>query len=109
MAITPKKNTIEDLFGTKTYSIDFYQREYKWNDTDAEQSYKPIKSLLDDIFYRFSLFYKASADIDDKTIASYGWYYLNSYMTNTVDGKTYIVDGQQRLTTLTIPKIRCSR
>lgn len=102
MAITPKKQTIEEIFGSITYSIDFYQRDYKWSDSVTEANYKPIKSLLDDIFYRFNLFYKEESDISKETIATYGWYYLNSYMTNTVDGKVYIVDGQQRLTTLTI-------
>lgn len=100
MAITPQQVTVEDLFGSKKYNVDFYQREYKWN--DEQQSYKPIKSLLDDIFYRFDLNYKVNTDVTEESIAKYDWYYLNSYMTNTVGGKTYIVDGQQRLTTLTI-------
>ncbi|MEX0966760.1 MAG: DUF262 domain-containing protein [Bacteroidia bacterium] len=30
------------------------------------------------------------------------WYYLNTYVTNTIQGKVYVVDGQQRLTTLTL-------
>lgn len=100
MAITPQQVTVENLFGSKKYYVDFYQREYKWN--DEQQSYKPIKSLLDDIFYRFDLNYKPNTDIIEETIVKYDWYYLNSYMTNTVGGRTYIVDGQQRLTTLTI-------
>lgn len=100
MAITPTQVTVEELFGTKKYQVDFYQREYKWNDTT--QSHKPIKALLDDIFYRFDLNYKSTSDISETTIAKYDWYYLNSYMTNTVGGNTYIVDGQQRLTTLSI-------
>lgn len=32
----------------------------------------------------------------------YSWYYLNVYITNRVEGKSYIVDGQQRLSTLTL-------
>ena len=100
MAITPKQVTVGDLFGSKKYYVDFYQREYKWNDT--KQSYKPIKSLLDDIFYRFDLDYKPHVDIDEESISKYSWYYLNSFMTNSVGGNTYIVDGQQRLTTLTV-------
>ena len=100
MAINPTQVTVEGLFGTKKYFIDFYQREYKWN--DKQQSYKPIKSLLDDIFYRFDLNYRESTDINEDTISRYDWYYLNSFMTNTVGGNTYIVDGQQRLTTLAV-------
>lgn len=101
MAITPKQVTVDQLFGTQKYDVDFYQREYKWNDS-PQQTYKPIKSLLDDIIYRFSLNYDPNSDIDGLAISKYDWYYLNSFMTNTVGGNTYIVDGQQRLTTLTI-------
>jgi uncharacterized protein with ParB-like and HNH nuclease domain len=100
MAINPSQITVGEVFGNKKYMVDFYQREYKWN--DEVQSYKPIKSLLDDIFYRFELSYQKQSEIDDKTISEYDWYYLNSFMTNTVNGNIFIVDGQQRLTTLTV-------
>ena len=102
MAINPTQITVENLFGTKKYYVDFYQRDYKWNDNSKSQSYKPIRSLLDDIFYRFDLNYKNTSDINEESISKYDWYYLNSFMTNTVGGNTYIVDGQQRLTTLTV-------
>ncbi|WP_238899605.1 DUF262 domain-containing protein [Clostridium sp. YIM B02500] len=103
MAINPIPINIESIFGSRKYYIDFYQREYKWN--DEQQSYKPIKSLLDDIFYRFELNYKKDSDISEEVISKYDWYYLNSFMTNTVGGNTFVVDGQQRLTTLTILSI----
>jgi len=100
MAINPSQIAVGEIFGKKKYMVDFYQREYKWN--DSVQAYKPIKSLLDDIFYRFELCYQKQSEVNEKTISSYDWYYLNSFMTNTVDGHTFIVDGQQRLTTLTV-------
>jgi hypothetical protein len=34
--------------------------------------------------------------------AHYPWYYLTTYITNKTDGRTFVVDGQQRLTTLTL-------
>ena len=100
MAINPSQITVGEIFGKKKYMVDFYQREYKWN--DSVQAFKPIKSLLDDIFYRFELCYEKQSEVNEKTISIYDWYYLNSFMTNTVDGNTFIVDGQQRLTTLTV-------
>ena len=100
MAINPSQISVGEIFGKKKYMVDFYQREYKWN--DSVQTYKPIKSLLDDIFYRFELCYQKQSEVNEKTISSYDWYYLNSFMTNTLDGHTFIVDGQQRLTTLTV-------
>ena len=99
MALNPSPVTISNIFNKK-YEVDFYQRDYKWN--DEKQTFKPIKSLLDDIFYRFNLCYRVDMDASKEIISQYDWYYLNSYMINSVNGKTFIVDGQQRLTTLTI-------
>ena len=35
-------------------------------------------------------------------LEKYNWYYLNVFITNKVEGKVFIVDGQQRLSTLTL-------
>lgn len=98
MDISPDKQNIDKLFGTTPYYIDFYQRDYKWT---AE----PVQRLLDDIFYAFNEAYKKHEDISPSQEAiaeKYPWYYLNTYVTNSVGGRVYIVDGQQRLTTLTL-------
>ncbi len=101
MGLKPKDKNISEIFKQIDYVIDFYQREYKW--TDETGGYKPIKSLLDDIFYRFNLDYKDNLDPNNKkNLDNFDWYYLNSFMTNEIDGKKFIVDGQQRLTTLTL-------
>lgn len=98
MNITPQPRKLGEIFKQK-YEIDFYQREYKWNDN---LEHKPVKSLLDDIFYRFELEYKPNLNNNPKNIGSYEWYYLNTYLTNEAAGSVFIVDGQQRLTTLTL-------
>lgn len=98
MEIEPKTRTIKEVFNRTVYYIDFYQRQYKWG-------VEPVRKLLEDIFYRFDCEYrkkeKDNRDLKD-TIFEYGWYYLNSFVTNQIGGKTYIVDGQQRLTTLAL-------
>jgi uncharacterized protein with ParB-like and HNH nuclease domain len=102
MDITPDKQNIDRVFSNTTYYIDFYQRQYKWNE-------EPVKRLLEDIFYRFNVEYNKHKDSDialDRLITQYGWYYLNTYVTNLVDGKLYVVDGQQRLTTITLLLIK---
>ena len=104
MGIKTKDKTIEDIFQQIDYGIDFYQREYKWN--DKTQEHKPVKSLLEDIFYRFNLEYDDNLDPNPANLEKFEWYYLNSYMTNEVNGKKLIVDGQQRLTTLTLIHIK---
>jgi len=103
MGLKPYDRKISQIFNNIKYDIDFYQREYKWND---DLDYKPVSSLLKDIFYRFDLEkYNPNNEITPESIGKLEWYYLNSFLTNSVDGKKYIVDGQQRLTTLTLISI----
>lgn len=102
MDVQPDKQNIDKLFSNTTYFIDFYQRQYKWTDV-------PVKRLLDDIFYKYNEEYEKYKDLSlplDQVISKYSWYYLNTYVTNHVDGKLYVVDGQQRLTTLTLILIK---
>lgn len=102
MDVTPDKQNIDKVFSNTTYYIDFYQRQYKWTD-------EPVKRLLDDIFFKFTIEYERLKDSDldvDKLVEKYSWYYMNTYVTNRIDGKIYIVDGQQRLTTLTLILIK---
>jgi len=99
MSVNPKQQTIDSVFGNTKYYIDFYQREYKWK--------KPhVESLLDDIFYKFEGEYNSNIDIMPETISRFGWYYLNTYVSNQYNGKIFIVDGQQRFTTLTLILIK---
>lgn len=102
MDVTPEKQNIDKVFGSTTYYIDFYQRQYKWGK-------EPVTRLLEDIFYKFNIEYDKFKENDialDSLIEQYSWYYLNTYVTNNVEGKVYIVDGQQRLTTLTLILIK---
>jgi uncharacterized protein with ParB-like and HNH nuclease domain len=103
MGLKPYDRVVSQIFNNVKYDVDFYQREYKWND---QLEYKPVSSMLKDIFYRFDLEkYNPSQKISEESINKLEWYYLNSFMTNTINGRKYIVDGQQRLTTLTLISI----
>ena len=98
MDIQPDKQNLDRVFSNTIYYIDFYQRDYKWTE-------EPVKRLLDDVFYQFEEAYAKHQALDPnlETInAKYPWYYLNTYVTNTVQGRVFVVDGQQRLTTLTL-------
>ncbi|MBX3419383.1 MAG: DUF262 domain-containing protein [Pirellulaceae bacterium] len=98
MDISPDKQNIDRVFSNTTYYIDFYQRDYRWDAT-------PVLRLLDDVFFKFRDQYEESKDLDpgkETITAKYPWYYLNTYVTNIVDGRVYVVDGQQRLTTLSL-------
>ncbi len=82
----------ELLQGTK-YSIDYYQREYKWKREQVEE-------LIDDLTSRFL------EDHEDgnprEAVAQYGHYFLGSIVISNKGGQKFIIDGQQRLTTLTL-------
>jgi hypothetical protein len=98
MEIQPDKQNLDRTFSTTVYFIDFYQRDYKWTE-------EPVKRLLDDVFYSFDEAYAKHADLEpnsENINARYPWYYLNTYVTNVVGGRVFVVDGQQRLTTLTL-------
>jgi len=104
MNIQPNNQTVEKCLKQRTYYIDFYQREYVWKK-------EIVNILLEDIFFTFELAYEdhKGKDITPAVLAKYNWYYLNIYITNSIGGKEYIVDGQQRLTTLTLIAVKLLR
>jgi len=98
MDIQPDKQNLDRTFASTVYYIDFYQRDYKWTE-------EPVRRLIDDVFYQFDEAYSKHSALEpnsESINARYPWYYLNTYVTNTVQGKVFVVDGQQRLTTLTL-------
>ena len=80
------------LKGVK-YKIDYYQREYKWQT-------KQVVELIDDLTTHFLEDYQP--EHERRRVAGYGCYFLGSIIVSKKDGTNYIVDGQQRLTTLTL-------
>lgn len=85
--------TVRDLLKGMKYSVDYYQREYKWQT-------KQVEELLDDLTGRFL------EDHDDanprEAVAGYGHYFLGSVVVSNKNGQKFLIDGQQRLTTLTL-------
>ncbi len=87
------------------YSLDVYQRDYRWSDN---KDYKIVTQLLKDIELRFEnnlLLNKRNHSDELKEILkdvedNFKAYFLNTIMLNEQKGNIYIVDGQQRLTTL---------
>ncbi|WP_025770198.1 DUF262 domain-containing protein [Thioalkalivibrio sp. HK1] len=86
------KNIRALLSGVK-YNIDLYQREYLWKR-------KHIKELLDDLYEKFSK--KHEPENERSKVADYERYFLGSIIICEKDGDKYIIDGQQRLTSLTL-------
>lgn len=85
--------TINELLSGAKYSIDFYQREYRWQE-------KQVRELIEDLTSHFLADYEPGHERE--AVESYGHYYLGSIITSKKDNRSFIVDGQQRLTTLTL-------
>jgi len=91
--ILGKAKTLRELLSGAKYSIDYYQREYKWGE-------KHVRELIDDLSARFLEDYRPHHSREK--VEDYGHYFLGSIIISRKDGVSYVVDGQQRLTTLTL-------
>lgn len=87
--IQAEDKTVRELLDKAKYSVDNYQREYKWED-------KQVAELVDDLWGAFVAHFSPSHQTGDTK--KYGEYFLGSVV---VSGDN-IVDGQQRLTSLTL-------
>jgi Protein of unknown function DUF262/Protein of unknown function (DUF1524) len=90
--ILGQAKTIRQLLELK-YGIDYYQREYKWES-------KQIQELVEDLTGRFLDEHRP--DNPRIAVAGYGRYFLGSIIISKKDNTSFIVDGQQRLRSLTL-------
>jgi len=91
--ITPHYRTVQQLLQSQKFAIDEFQREYKWDK-------KQIEELIDDLQGKFLASYRDGDD--SKKVASYEEYFLGSIIVSKREGKNYLIDGQQRVTSLTL-------
>ena len=92
-SITPHYRTVQQLLQSQSFAIDEYQREYKWEK-------KNIDELLSDLLDKFEKGYREG----DSTaaVSNYEEYFLGSIIVSKRSGKNYLIDGQQRVTSLTL-------
>jgi uncharacterized protein with ParB-like and HNH nuclease domain len=91
--ILGKAKTVRELLKGVKYSIDYYQREYKWHE-------KQMRELVDDLSDKFLEEYQPGHE--RTKVAEYPHYFLGSIIISKKESVGYIVDGQQRLTSLTL-------
>lgn len=91
--ILGKAKTVRELLKGAKYSVDYYQREYKWQE-------KQIRELVDDLTDKFLEDYQP--EHPRSKVADYPHYFLGSIIISKKDSASFIVDGQQRLTSLTL-------
>lgn len=85
--------TVRGLLSGVKYTIGYFQREYKWER-------RHIEELLYDLEAKFSASYEESHE--RSRIQEYPNYFLGSIVLSNKDGHNSIIDGQQRLTSLTL-------
>jgi hypothetical protein len=85
--------TVRQLFTGRRYRIDAYQREYSW-------STRNVEDLVNDLTTRFREQWRPEHERRD--VSEYRPYFLGSLVTTRQDGASYVVDGLQRLTSLTL-------
>lgn len=91
--ITPHYRTVQQLLQSQSFSIDEYQREFKWEKDHIDE-------LLSDLYNKFISCYKTGDDT--KKVSNYEEYFLGSIIVTKRNGKNYLIDGQQRVTSLTL-------
>ena len=84
---------LSSLLGNTKFAIDYYQREYSWEK-------KQVRELIDDLTGKFQENYDPGHERSE--VENYDLYFLGSIIISEEYGRKYIVDGQQRLTTITL-------
>lgn len=92
-SIDGKGKTIREILFARKFYIDYFQREYKWQT-------KQLEELVNDLVGMF--LHEYAPGHDREQVANYEHYFLGSVIISRKGGKDYIIDGQQRLTTLSL-------
>jgi uncharacterized protein with ParB-like and HNH nuclease domain len=98
--ITPYYKSIRDLLQGRSFSIDEYQREYKWDE-------KNIVELVSDLLEKFKSCYQPGHA--PSQVSNYEGYFLGSIIVTNRGGVSFLIDGQQRVTSLTLLLIHLYR
>lgn len=85
--------TVFELLMNRKYKLDYYQREYKWELSN-------IIELLEDLSSKFFSSYDKTHEREN--VKKYPGYFLGSVVICEKTNGNFIIDGQQRLTSLTL-------
>lgn len=96
-----KTDTLKKILADRRFTVDYYQREYRWGKHQVEQ-------MLEDLTNTFRGFYDTGVHSTVQEVKDYGYYYMGSIICTSGQSQQ-IIDGQQRLTTLTLLLIYLNR
>lgn len=85
--------TLGGILDRSKFTIDYFQREYRWEN-------KHISQLIDDLTSAFLTKYDPLHEREE--VEDYNSYYMGPIVMSSNNGRLSIIDGQQRLTSLTL-------
>ena len=91
--IEANDRTIFQVLDNKKYTVDYFQREYSWQQ-------KHIEQLVTDLTSAFLSEYLPTHERGE--VENYNSYYLGPFVLSEKSSNRSIIDGQQRLTSLTL-------
>ena len=91
--IEAKNKPLVEILTNNRFKIDVCQREYRWKR-------KQIEAMISDLYSNFMRYYKQGDGMEE--VETYGTYYMGPIVLCKDSKGLSIVDGQQRLTSLTL-------
>lgn len=91
--VDAKPKCVREVLDKNKYTLDYYQREYLWQT-------KQMQEFIGDLSEKFLQEYNPSHP--RSKVKEYEGYFLGPIIINSKDSQMSIVDGQQRLTSLTL-------
>lgn len=89
-----KTDTLGKILSGRRFTVDYFQREYRWGQ-------KQIDQMISDFQNTFEEYYDPNDHDTPEEVAGYGFYYMGCIIC-TGGSVNKIIDGQQRLTSLTL-------
>ena len=89
-----KTETLAKILSHRRFTVDVFQREYRWGR-------KQIEQMLSDFQETFEEYYDPDKHDTPAEVMNYGFYYMGCIIC-TGGTPNKIIDGQQRLTSLTL-------
>ena len=91
--ITPHYRTVQQLLQSQSFAIDEYQREYKWEKENIDELLADLREKVPELLHPGD---------ETKKVGGVRGLLPRSIIVSKRNGKSYLIDGQQRVTSLTL-------
>lgn len=91
-----KTDTLKKILSGRRFTVDYFQREYRWGQKQIEQMLSDFQNTFEEYYD-----YDPNEHGTPEEVTQYGFYYMGCIIC-TSGSVAKIIDGQQRLTSLTL-------